>query len=225
MTAMHVALLFSLFAVRFAYAGDEPVAEPTVPAMDAEAQVRATYAGYRQALVDFDAATASALVDRGTIGWYQDALKDALELDAAALARRDAVRRLTVLGMRVDFDRSQLEALTGATVFTFYVEHGRLGKAMVEADPGLGVVTIDGRVARAEFPAYPGAPVLNFVLEGGTWKIALWKSSNSASAVMDQLEAQSGMTDDEFFRTSFANLLGRKVKRSEYRALCDGPRP
>ena len=222
---MHVALLVSLLTGFLTYAGDEPVAQPVAPVSDAEAQIRATYAAYKGALASFDVATALSVVDRGSIGWYQDALRDALELDAAALARRDAVRRLTVLGMRVDFDRAQLETLTGTSVFSFYVEHGRLGKDMVETDLALGAVTVDGRFASAELAAYPGVPAFHFVLEGDKWKMALWKGIGLSSAAFDQFQAVSGLTEDEFYRDALATILGRKVKRSEYRALCDGPRP
>ncbi len=191
----------------------------TPSAKEAPAEVQAAFKMYRQALLDGDGEAAWSVIDSHTTRFYGQMLRDSLSLPARDLNRLDYIHRLTVLRLRTEFRKPQLQALTGRDVFVLAVTNGWISKSTVQSVPALQRVTVNGRYAQGYLPVDPRVPALYFIYEDSQWKLALWKTFEIANGAIRQMKQESGLSEKEFL----LNMLRGVSKFEVSDRIFDGP--
>lgn len=181
--------------------------------------IQSVFQKYRTALLTGDGEAAWAVLDSHTQNFYSTALQDALTLPKSRLDRLDMIHKLTVLRLRADLRREELQNLTGHDVLVMAVQNGWISKSSVESMTNLHRIEVTDRYAGAFLPESPKIPALYFINEGSEWKLSLFRSFELVNATMRQWRVQSGQTERDF-------LLGMLRQVSKYEVdekIWDGP--
>lgn len=206
--------LLGMSADTFAQAGGIPVADKNA--------IKGTLNRYRDAIKAADGELVYKLLDSKTIQWYDDALKDALSLKKADLEKRDYLEKLTVLRLRHEFLRADLEKKTGKEVIVDGVKKGWIGGSFadmiviqfMDKDKDKdGMVFVTLRQA-------PKVPAFYFASEDGKWKLALSHTFRLANKGFEQLQAKSSLSTEDFLAKMLEDATRKKVDKS----IFDGPR-
>ena len=106
---------------------------PTETPVDEESLIRQSFEEYREALLEGDSEAAILVVDQKSIDWYGDVLEYALALEREEVARLDFVEKFTLLRLRHEFSKEELEGFTGEDVLKIGIDNGWISKSSVEA--------------------------------------------------------------------------------------------
>lgn len=188
---------------------------------DAEAEVRATFEAYRQALIAGDGERAAGLVDRETGEYYRQLKRLVLEGGEEEVRRRTFVDRFLIVAFRHQFDAAELRGMDLADVIVRAMEIGWINGAAIE-QLAVGDVRIEGdeAVAAARTRASLEDPSLSggideleyrFVNEDGVWKFRFSGLVASIGGVMRELAAQLGVEEDDLIFTLIESLTGVEV--------------
>lgn len=188
---------------------------------EAEADVRATFEAYRQALIAGDGARAAGLVDRETEKYYQQLKRLVLAGGEEEVRQRTFVDRFLIVAFRHQFDAAELRRMDLADVIVRAMEIGWINGAAIE-QLAVGEVRIEGNeaVAAAHTRASLEDPSLGggideleyrFVNEDGIWKFRFSGLVASIGEVMRELAAQLGVEEDDLIFTLIEALTGVQV--------------
>lgn len=178
---------------------------------DDAAAIRATFAAYHAALAARDGRRVLALVDRGTVAWYDEARKLALYAPPERLRALPLTQRLQVLMLRHLLDYRTVSQMTGGDVLRYLVEQGWASGAPPGDRAGLAQLRIEGDRARAVLNVRERATpiVWGFRREDGRWKIDLTSVLPLAARTMAIVVDRSGLTEDEFLLKVLERRTGR----------------
>lgn len=190
-----------------------------VPAADRVA-VKAVLNQYRDAVVGKDGEAVYKLLDAKSIGWYEDALKDAVSLPKADLAKRDYLGKLTILRLRHESARPELQKMTAKDMIVDGVKKGWIGGSFAD----MIVVQYVGKdktgATFVTLQQNPKVPAFYFANEDGKWKLSLSHGFGIAQKGFEQLQAKSGLSPDDFLCKMLEDATKKKVDRK----IFDGPR-
>jgi hypothetical protein len=175
---------------------------------------------YREAILAGNGETVIKLLDAKTVRWYEDALKDALTLKKAELAKRDYLGKLTILRLRHEMVRSELEKTNADEVIVEGVKKGWIGGSFADMIVIQNVGVSKDGLAFVTLRQNPKVPAFHFAKEDGKWKLALSYDFKLAQKGFEQLQAKSGLSADEFLIKTLEEATRRKVDRK----IFDGPR-
>lgn len=195
--------------------------QPSPGSGDAEADVRATFEAYRQALITGDGERAAGLVDRETGEYYRQLKRLVLEGGEEEVRQRTFVDRFLIVAFRHQFEAAELRGMDLADVIVRAMEIGWINGAAIE-QLAVGDVRIEGdeAVAAARTRASLEDPSLGggiddleyrFVNEDGIWKFRFSGLVASIGAVMRELAAQLGVEEDDLIFTLIESLTGVEV--------------
>ena len=173
--------------------------------------IQNTFSQYRSALLKGDGAKAAELVDTRTIRFYSEILTYALEMPHQKLRQLDYLSKFMVLRIRHEFQKAQLEKMSGLDLFKLGVEKGWISSSSVANIDRLARINVDLNKASASVPKFPNTPALYFLKESGQWKLALWQSFEIANIAMKSVVEKSGLTEEEFIIQSINMISSKKV--------------
>jgi hypothetical protein len=209
-------LLCGLFASALP---DTAPGQDAVPSRDRIA-IKVVLEKFRSALQASDGEAAYKLLDTATHKWYEDALKDALTVKKPELAMRDYLGKLTILRLRHDFTRPQLEKKTGKEVIVDGVKKGWIGGSFTDMIVIQYVGKDQAGMVFATLRQAPKTPAFYFASEENQWKLALSYTFSLANKGFEQLQTKSGLTGEDFMCKMLEDATRKKVDR----AIFDGPR-
>jgi hypothetical protein len=184
------------------------------------AAVKSVLTQYRDAIAAKNGEAVFNLLDAKTISWYEDAIKDAVTLSKADLAKRDYLNKLTVLRLRHEMARPELEKKTGKDVIVDGVKNGWIGGSFAD----MIVIQFVGKdkngVTYVTLQQNPKVPAFYFANEDGKWKLALSQGFGIAQKGFEQMQVKSGMSADDFLCKMLEDATRKKVDRK----IFDGPR-
>lgn len=188
---------------------------------DDAAAIRETFAAYHAALATRDGRRALALVDRGTVAWYDEARKLALHAPPERVRALPLTQRLQVLMLRHLLDYRSVSQMSGADVLRFLVEQGYASGAPPGDRAGLAEFRIEGDRARAVLHVRERATpiVWGFRREDGRWKIDLTSVLPLAASTMAIVADRSGLTEDEFLLEVLERRTGRPATEAIWSPL------
>jgi len=191
-----------------------------LPARDAST-VKVTLERWRTAIQSGNGERAYGLLDRKTIAFYDDCRKDAVTIKKADLALRDYLTRLTILWLRCEFTRADLEKKTDKDVIVTGVKKGWIGGSFA----GQIVVQYVGLdkdgLAFVTLRQSPKTPAFYFVKEEGLWKLALAQTFDLANKGFTQLHAKSELTAEDFLAKIIED--GNRSRAKVDRKIFEGP--
>jgi hypothetical protein len=201
--------------------------EATAGVEKEEAEVLQAFAAYQSALLAGDSLAALNMVDMETVQWYQDVLDQALNAPRSELNQFTFSRKYTVLRVRHELSREELEAASGEEIFVRAVNQGWIDRASVE-NVKLGQVQVQDGTATisAQLAAQlasqlaPEQPVFQLVKEYGQWRMALYKQLPPVDAAIEQMIAESGLSENEFIVLALEAATGLQAHES----IFEGPR-
>jgi hypothetical protein len=173
-------------------------------------EIEALFERYRNALLDFYGEEAVKLVCSQTIEWYDQIVDDALYLEAVTLKQADIMKKFTVLRVRLEFSKDQLEKMDGKALFDAAIDNGWIDLDTVEKIR-LHRIKIRGDRAEAYVKGSPGTPAFHFIKERGQWKLALIKSFALARKTFEAMISSSGMDEDRWLASAFSQLVKKEV--------------
>ena len=195
----------------------QPLLGPEDTAADA---VRSLFHDYKSALLEGDGATASRLVDQGTLEYFKQIKTLSLSGSEEEVRSRSFVDRLLIVTMRHELSVGELEEMDLENLLRHAVEAGWIGKQSIR-QLELGEVEVEGATASAlalttgaQMPvAEAGAEPLRyrFVVEKGEWKFRFGSLVDNLNQIIAQLTAQLGTDEDALIFILVEQLSGRKV--------------
>ena len=177
----------------------------------AKQAIQNTFSQYRKALLERDSSGAADMVDSRTIALYAQILTDALNMPHEKLSQLDFISKFILLRVRHEFNRSQIEKMSGRDLFKLGVDRGWISNSTVTNVDRLARIEIDADKASASIPQAPGVTALYFQKESGQWKLALWQSFRIANLAMKAQVEKSGLTEEEFILKTINTLSSKKV--------------
>lgn len=182
-------------------------------------EIQVVFQKYRTALLERDGEAAWAVLDSHTQNFYATVLQDALSLPRRELSRLDRVHRFTVLRLRTDLRRAELQNMTGHDVLVMAVQNGWVSNASLAAMTNLSKVQVTGLYASAFVPESPKVPAFHFIKEGSEWKFSLVKGFGLINATFRQLQAESRLSEKDFL----IHMLQQVSKYEVDERIWDGP--
>jgi hypothetical protein len=168
------------------------------------------FSAYKEALLAADGVEACNLVCAETIGWYSDSIKEALNLDRKELSQQDILKKFTIVRMRHEFPKKEVEQMSGKDMFILGVKKGWVGFASIP-NTNLDRVEEKEDTAIGYMAAAPDTPAFFFIKENGQWKISLVGSFPLIIKTLKHYIDSKGMTEDEWIISTLNNLSSKKV--------------
>jgi len=176
------------------------------------AAVRDSFLGYKSAILTGDGETAAELVTERTHALYRGFADSALTLDKPGLDALHVMDRMSVMQLRHQLNRRQLESMSGEEIVAYAVDHGWIGKDGA-ARLQVGDFTVDGDFATAPILGGDGKETLlrmRFAREGGVWRLDLVEMMALTRVAIAQAIRQTGMSEDAFILVFLEAASGRK---------------
>jgi len=219
-------ILLSMLAS--ALLGAQPEAAPETE----ESRVQKVFRDYKQALMTGDGDAAAALVDEGTLDYFQGVQRLALSGSREEVSARSFIDRLLVVTMRNELEREVLESLELDDLLHHAIEAGWIGKASIsrldigevsiDGDEASGVALTGGQVPSPE----DGDPLrYSFVREDGEWKFRFSSLVESLNHLITQFTAQLGTNEDDLIFTLVQAISGKQVLPEIWDVDSDPPSP
>lgn len=174
--------------------------------------VRASFEGYKQAILGQAGEKSVGFVDRNTLAYYQKMRDLALRGDQETIRALSTVDKLFVLSIRHRISPEEVELMTGESLFVYAVNQGWIGKASV-INNEVGDITVSGTHATGVHLSRGKATPLKFVFqrENGKWKLDLTSIMPAADQAFKQVIRESGLDEDEILITILESVSGKKV--------------
>lgn len=187
----------------------------------AEAEVRAAFEAYAEAVAARDGKRALALTDQATLRYNDGLVEHARGSDRAALAKLRIVDQLAILRLRAEVPRATLDKMKGADLVRHGVEHDwskpwQIDTATIErvavADASATVATSGGQLGKT----------LEWQLlrEGKRWRVSVISVLPVAEALARKMAKRFNKSDAELVELGLRMLTGKDVPP----ALWDPPR-
>lgn len=174
-----------------------------------EALIKATFAGYKSAILEDRGADAVNFVDSRTINYYDRVLKHVINADSLEIAQLDVLDKMVVLSIRARTKADKILSMDGAQLFVYAIEEGMVGKGSV-SQTHLSVMEVDGNAAKAfltkgdlETPLF-----FDFYKEEGSWKIDITTVFDIGAKYLLQMVDEMGMTEIEFIFSALEQATG-----------------
>ena len=186
---------------------------------DAKA-VKATFKAYQTALLKRDGARAAAVMNRGTLDYYQRMRDLAVTGKADQVKKLPMLDKLMVIRMRHQIPLAQLEAMDGKAAFAYGVSKGWVGDNVAKV--GAGPVEITGDRASLTFMVggEPTPAKLALQREDGAWRIDLVSLFELSGAGFKRLQEESGKSEDDFI----LELIGQLTAKPAPATIWNPPR-
>jgi hypothetical protein len=187
------------------------IGAPAAAHADDAAAVKSAFKAYQQALLKKDGARAAAVVDRGTIDYYQRVRDLAVGGKAADVKKLPLLDKLMVVRMRHQVPPAQLKAMDGKAALAFGVDQGWIGDNVAKVTAGPVDIT-DNRASLTFVVGGKPTPVkLGLVREAGAWRIDLVSLFQLSGAAFKQRQQESGKSEDDFVVGLVEELSGKPV--------------
>lgn len=181
-------------------------------AQDEAAAVRDSFLDYKAAILGGDGETAAELVTARTHALYRGFADSALTLDKPGLDGLHVMDRMSVMQLRHQMTRRQLEGMSGSEIVAYAVDQGWIGKDGA-ARLQVGDFTVDGDFASAPILGGDGKETLlrmRFAHEDGVWRLDLVELMALTRVAIVQAIRQTGMSEDEFILFALEATSGRR---------------
>lgn len=174
-----------------------------------EAAIKASFEGYKKAVLAKDGAAAASLVDQKTLDYYGSMQDLALNGSADDVRKmRSVMDKMMVLVIRQRMDVSQLKGMTSADLFSYAVEQGWVG-SQVASNGMTDVVVAENTATATHVLSGQETPVKwQFRKEGDAWKLDLTSIMSLGDDAMRKLMRQMGANEDEFLLQLVAQVGG-----------------
>lgn len=183
----------------------------TAAASDDAAPVKAAFKTYQSALLKQDGAAAAAIVDRGTVDYYQRTRDLAVSGKPDHVKKLPVLDKLIVLRMRLQVPLAQLKAMDGKRALAFGVTQGWIGSEVAKAEAGAIEITGDRASLTFVVGGKPTPVKLGLRREAGGWRVDLVSLFRLSDAVIRKRQEDSGKSEDDFIFALLEQLAGKPV--------------
>lgn len=162
-----------------------------------ETAIRGTFKSYIESLQARDGERAAGLVTGATLDHYDQLRIHALRSNEEMLGAHRMIDRMSVYLIRAEWDREDLEQMSGRDIFQSAVDLGWVGDELSALE--LDTVETNGERARTTIIAngQPAPFGFAFLLEEAVWKIDLSSFFDIAEIAISASLEQSGVTEDQ----------------------------
>lgn len=177
---------------------------------DYNAEIRATFSAYQQAVATNDGAAALAVTDSDSVMYWGTYFRDhALSRTRDELTPRASWEKVVILVYRDQLGGDLLRSASPEQVYAELVKRRLLIRNVQGAT--LGAITIDqGKWAEAQLlqGGTPSGYTIGFKLQGGQWKITTHDHAGYAYHQLREASEQPGTSPDAVVRRAFRLFTG-----------------
>jgi len=176
-----------------------------------EKNVRATFDGYKTAILNDKGEEAVGYVDSRTVDYYTNMLELTKNGDREKVDALPLIDKLMVFSVRARVPKDDILSFDGKKLLVYAIESGMVGKESVQ-NVTIGDVKIDGDSAKGQFiVSGQEAPFyFDFYKEDGQWKLDLTSLFSTSASALEQMVQSSGMTENEYVFAVLEALTGKK---------------
>jgi len=188
-------------------------------APDDEDQVRQVFVAYKKALMEGDGDVAAALVDTGTLDYFEAIKGLSLEGREDEIRGRPFIDRLLIVTIRHELDPSLLRGMELRDLLRHAIDAGwiarssiaqlDIGDVSVEGDEATGVALAGAMAASSDPDAEP--LFYRFVREDGVWRFRFASLVASLNRIVTDFARQMGAAEDDLIFMLVQTLSGRQV--------------
>jgi hypothetical protein len=193
------AVAFSIAAPARAIAGDDVGA------------VKAAFKSYQSALLEKNGARCVAVVDRGTVDYYQRMHDLAVGGKADDVKKLAILDKLMVLRMRHQIPLADLKRMDGRAMLAHGVTQGWVGSNVAKVEPGAVEITGDRASLVFVVDGKPTPVKIGLRREGGAWRIDLLSLFQLSGGAFRERQKKSGQSEDDFVVSLVEQLVGKPV--------------
>jgi hypothetical protein len=186
-----------------------------------KSEIQSTFSRYKSALLSANGKAAAEEVCSQTILWYEKARNDGLSMKLPQLNRADILRKFTILRLRHEFSKKQLENMDGKQLFIIGVNNGWISADMVRTIQ-LDRIEAAADQAKAYIKKSPLTPAFHFIKENKKWKLALVKSFPLVIKTLKAIKP-SGVNEDEWIITLLETVTKKKVDKKIFDGYPSSP--
>lgn len=171
--------------------------------------IRASFDGYKQAIMHDQGATAIEFLDSKTIQYYDSIAFYCNYADSLELEKLTIMDQMMVLIIRHLIPDSQLLDYNGYDLLLFAINKGLVGKDMVEHND-IGMITLLGNEAKAELLVNGNASnvYFNFFKEEDAWKLNLTTLFPMVNVTLEETINNIGIDRKSFFIHILKEMTG-----------------
>lgn len=176
-----------------------------------KSEIQSTFSRYKSALLSANGKAAAEEVCSQTILWYEKARNDALSMKRVQLNRVDILRKFSILRLRHEFSKQQLENMDGKQLFIIGVNNGWISPDSVRTTR-LDRIEAAADQAKAYIKTSPLTPAFHFIKENKKWKLALVKSFPLVIKTFKAMKPPD-VNEDEWIITLLEMVSKKKVDK------------
>ncbi|MCO5190777.1 MAG: hypothetical protein M9918_21640, partial [Anaerolineae bacterium] len=194
-----------------------PLTPDSPNSAEIEAIARDLWTTYQDAVKAYDGVKAVSLVSSDSLAYYDDLVDLALNADRDTLAAESFFIVSQVLGLRLEWTRTQLEETDGATIFTWYTAESETYPLEINIEQlEFNVVNFN----RFRFTSDDLAMQLDIVREDDEWKVDLTGLIDAVTQFFEIEMISAGLTSDSFLELIAEGTTSDLLK---YLPVLDGP--
>ncbi len=178
-----------------------------------EELIQENFDAYKTAILSGDGATASQQIDKKTLNYYNDLLKNILSSDSTTVEALPILNKMLVLSIRAIIPKEDILKMDERQLFQRAVEEGMISKQGVES-LALGEMAINLTDAKVQMLTQGQTAPLSFHFnkEGSDWKLDLTPIFDSSVDAVNQFIGDRGITEKEFIYNSIQQLTKKPVR-------------
>lgn len=175
-----------------------------------EEQVRATFDGYKTAIVNGKGEEAIRYIDSKTMMYYNHLLDLIKNADFAKLNRLPITDKILILSIRHRLSREKILSFDGRKLLAYSITSKMAGKSDVSG-LNIGNVTIVGNFAKGEveFGGRKTEYSLHFYNEEGQWKMNQTSLLYMPQNILKKMAVDSGKSENDFIFMLLKGLTGK----------------
>ena len=174
-----------------------------------KSEIQSTFNRYQSALLSTNGKAAAREVCSQTIQWYEKARNDAISMKRVQLNRVDILRKFTILRLRHEFSKQQLENMDGKQLFIIAVNNGWISPETVRTIR-LDRIEAGTDQGKAYIKKSPLTPAFHFIKENKKWKLTLVKSFPLVIKAFKAMKP-TDVNENQWIITLLETITKRKV--------------
>ena len=185
-------------------------------------EVTASFQTYKEAVIKQDGKAALPVISQGTLNYFGQTLKHALESSREDVEKLRTADKLLVLRARHQVPAETLRKMSAADFFAYGIDKGWTTKESA-VSLSLGHIDASGDTAKAELVVggkkAPASMAYVFHKESGKWKLDMLPMMTRVDAMFKQAIRTQGVEENEFLFNVLESVSRQKVSDDVWKPI------
>ena len=167
-----------------------------------QAEVQQAFEDFKAAMMNANSDEVLKMASSSSLDYYNNMLDRILYADSATVAKLPLIQKIGVLGTRARVPVDTLIGMSGKDFLQFSLNSSKQNAQQMQMLSIGEVMKVDDNIAQGQLSANGQAlPMsVNFIDEGGAWKIDMESLENMSEGQLQMMMSQSGMDFNQFLK-------------------------